>query len=256
MNPPNPPAASMPFGEHLEELRSRLFVIVLTTGAVFALCMFFYRDLWQLAMFPRERAARWLGGTAAELFPLQFMRPTEGLSSAFDLALKIAVGLTLPIILTQLWLFVAPGLTPREKRAVKWTAVAGSGLFLLGAALAFLYAAPLGLSWLAHFDRTLSATVTQWRVDAYLDFIFMACLGFGLGFELPLAMAALAWTGLLPPEKIGRYWRQTLFALLIVAALFTPPDPYTMLLLATCLTALYGAGYWLARLVYKSRVES
>jgi sec-independent protein translocase protein TatC len=174
----------------------------------------------------------------------------EGLASAFDLSLKTALTAALPVILSQLWLFVSPGLTAREKRVATGIAIAGSGLFFLGTALAFWYAAPLGLCYLAQFDRTLAETVTQWRVDTYLNFIFMACASFGAGFELPLAMSALAWCGLISPEQIGRYWRHALLALLIFAAVFTPPDPYTMLMLGGCLTALYGLGYGLARLVY------
>ena len=199
---------SMPLSGHIEELRSRLLLLVLVTGAVFVVCMVFYREIWGIAMLPRERAAAWLHQSADKLFPLQFMRPLEGLSSALGVALKAALGITLPVILSQIWLFVAPALTPREKKAFRWVAGGGSILFFLGAFLAFYYAVPTGLSFLAEFDRTLSETITQWRVDAYLDFVFMSCLGFGLGFELPLVMAGLTAVRLISPESIGRYWRQ------------------------------------------------
>lgn len=242
---------SMPLGGHLEELRHRLLLVVIVMGVVFTVCMFFYREIWTLAMLPRERAAAWVGETADKLFPLQFMRPLEGLSSAVGIAFKTAVGLTLPLILAQLWLFVAPALTPREKRSFRWVAGGGSVLFFTGAALAFLYAVPTGLGYLAEFDRTLDATVTQWRVDAYLDFVFTACLGFGLGFELPLVMAALTGVGLLTPERIIKYWRHTVLALTVCGAVFTPPDPYTMIFLSGCLIILYLMGYalslWVAR---------
>lgn len=242
-------AKSMPLSGHLEELRARLLTVVLATGAVFVICMVFYRDIWQLAMLPRERAAAWLGQDADKLFPLQFMRPLEGLSSAVGIALKAAVGLTFPIIVHQIWLFVAPALTPREKRLLALTCGGGSVLFFAGAALAFLYAAPTGLSYLTQFDATLTATMTQWRVDAYLDFVFMTCLGFGLGFELPLVMAGMAAVGLVTPAGIVGHWRQAVFAMLVCGALFTPPDPYTMVFLSACLVALFWLGYGLAVLV-------
>lgn len=242
-------AKSMPLSGHLEELRARLLTAVLATGAAFVVCMVFYRDIWQLAMLPRERAAAWLGQDADKLFPLQFMRPLEGLSSAVGIALKTAVGLTLPVILSQIWLFVAPALTPREKRLCLLMFGGGSVLFFAGAALAFLYAAPTGLAYLTQFDDTLTATVTQWRVDAYLDFVFMTCLGFGLGFELPLVMAGMTAVGLLTPQAISGHWRMAVFVMLVCGALFTPPDPYTMVFLSACLVALFGLGYALSALI-------
>ena len=242
-------AKSMPLSGHLEELRARLLTVVLATGAVFLICMVFYRDIWELAMLPRERAAAWLGQDADKLFPLQFMRPLEGLSSAVSIALKAAVIITFPIIISQIWLFVSPALTPREKRLLVLMFGGGSVLFFAGGTLAFLYATPTGLAYLTQFDTTLTATVTQWRVDAYLDFIFMTCIGFGLGFELPLVMAGMTAVGLLTPQMISGHWRTAVFAMLVCGAIFTPPDPYTMLFLSACLVALFWLGYGLSRLI-------
>lgn len=249
-----PAAPALSLGEHLDELRARLIRVALAVGLAFILCFAFYQTLWDIAMLPRINAAQMLDMPADKAFPLQFLRPVEGLGEAAGLAIKCALALALPVVFIELWFFISPGLRGSERRAMLIVISGGTVLFFCGVLLAFFIAAPLGLRFLTEFNQTLEGTVQQWTVEGYMGFIAMVCLGFGACFELPLVMAALAWVGLITPAGIARYWRHAVLGIAVIGAAFTPPDPFTMLLLSGCLLALFGLGYLLAVVV--SRKEN
>jgi len=240
----------MSLGDHINELRFRLIRVILAVSAVFVFCMIFYKSVWKWALYPREVTAQILDKKPEDVVPLQFLTPWDGLSSVAGLSIKLALLVALPIILAEIWLFVIPGLRHSEKRALGFILSAGSVLSITGALIAFFYAAPVGLAFLTEFNHSLEGTVTTFTAKSYFGFISMACLGFALAFETPLVMMALTWTGLITPQSISKYWRHSVLAISIIGALFTPPDPATMLMLAGCLLVLYFLGYLLSRAVY------
>lgn len=249
-------APRMTLGEHIDELRSRLMRVVLAVALCFAFCFLFYSQLWQWVMLPRIWAAEMIGGDPDKLFPLQGFGPLSGLTMVAGLAVKCAIALSLPIIFIELWLFVVPGLRRSEKRALSLVLSFGSLLFLSGIAVAFRFAAPIGIRFLSSFNRTLPGLIDQWMIDDYMSFVTMICFGFGACFELPLVLAALTWAGLVTPVGLRKYWRHIIMVIIVIGAAFTPPDPFTMLILSGCLLALFAIGYGLSVFIYNRRHAS
>ncbi len=243
------PEASL--GEHIEELRKHLIRIVIVLSLIFIASACFYKDLWQIAMLPRESAAELMGSTSAANFPLQLIGPAEGISIVAGLCFKIALGISLPYIFFEGWRFVSPGLRAEERRIIKWILCAGSILFFLGVLAAFYIAIPTGLKFLISFDSTLSGTITEWRVDNYFSLLTMICFGFGICFETPLIMLSLTIAGILTPSRILKYWRHAAIIICILSAFFTPPDPLTMIVLAASMLLLFFLGFFLSTLAYK-----
>jgi sec-independent protein translocase protein TatC len=92
-------------------------------------------------------------------------------------------------------------------------------------------------------------------VDEYFGFLTMACFGFGVCFETPLVMLALAWAGLITPEGVIKYWRHAVLTMVVLGAVFTPPDPVTQIMLASMMAGLFFLGYWLMKLVVNRKEE-
>lgn len=235
----------MSLGDHIEELRSRLIISIAAFLMAFLPALIACYRLYDLFLLPLS----WAGDGTRQLVTFRFEGPWEGIGVAVTLSLYTALILAGPVWVHQAWLFVSPGLTKRERLAAIPVFTAGSVLFLAGAAVAFLYGIPLGLQFLVDFNQGFSATANLWSPKQYFSFVGMACLGFGIGFETPLVMMALARVGLITPEGILRYWRQALLAIFFLGALLTPPDPLTQILLGSLMTALYFLGYALARWV-------
>lgn len=246
----DPEAPRLTLGEHLEDLRASLLRVALGVGVVAVTVAVFYRVAWAWVMIPRTRAAAWLGQPAEEAIPILMTRPFEGLAIVAGLMLKIGLIAASPVVVFEIWRFVSPGLKREERRAALPILTFGTGMFFLGVAVAFFYAVPLGLQFLVRFNQTLPGATTMYTMQEYTSFVTMACLGFGVAFETPLVMMALARVRLIRPQGILRAWRHVLLGTLVAGAVLTPPDPVTQLLLACILLVLFLLGYILARWVY------
>ena len=225
-------------GAHLEELRRRLVVSFAVFAPFFALGLYLYRELWTLIILPLERAG-------PHLLRFQALNPSDGLIMAMRIAFAFALFLSLPVWLSQLWRFVAPGLTAGETRWLYLCLGAGGFLFATGVATAYFAGVPLALAYLLPFNQTLEGWENAFTGTGYVDFVIACCCGFGLAFELPLLMLALGWTGVLTPETLKSGWRVSVLGIFALSAFLTPPDPFTQLLLAVPLLILFGLGYWL-----------
>jgi sec-independent protein translocase protein TatC len=250
------PERRMSLGDHLAELRARLGICVLALLAAFILGGFFYSQLWTLVRLPVCWAATALGKKPEELVSFIWLSPLGGFTAIARVDLILSLLLVLPLLVYEAWCFVAPGLTRRERGLIFSIFTAGSGLFVLGAVVAFLFGVPLALVWLLSFNLSLEGSLNQWTLDEYLSFLTMVAVGFGLAFETPLVMLALAKAGLIRPEGVRRYWRHTLLLIVVLAAIFTPPDPFTQIILASLLTVLYAIGYLLVRWAAPRRTEA
>jgi sec-independent protein translocase protein TatC len=231
-------------GGHLEELRRRLAVSLAIFLPFFAFGLWLYQELWAAIKLPLERAA-------PHLLRFQALNPSDGLVMAMRIAFAFAAFLSLPVWLSQIWCFVAPGLTAGERRWLHLCLGTGGVLFAGGALIAYFAGVPLALAWLLPFNQSLEGWENAFTGAGYVDFVLTCSAGFGLAFELPLLMLALGWTGILTPENLRAGWRGAVLAIFILAALLTPPDPFTQMLLALPLLFLFGAGYWLV--VWSSR---
>ncbi len=239
----------MSLGDHISELRQRLIICLVAVGVILLGAMFFWVRLWHLALMPLQWTAAITGMPMAKLVTFRWDGPLDGFIAVLRIDLLFTLVLTLPLIIYEIWAFVAPGLTVRERKGIVTIFVAGSGLFLLGAAIAFRFAAPMGMRFLIWFNSTLENSSNLWTGKQYIAFLTMVCLGFGMAFETPLVMMALARVGLITPDGIVRYWRHAMLAMVVLGAVLTPPDPFTQILLASILAVLFFAGYLLARWV-------
>lgn len=212
------------FWDHLEEFRKRIFIMVLTVG-VFASTAFFF--------------SRYLTNYVTETSPcdLVALAPAEAITAHLRLSVTAAIILASPVILFQIWRFIAPGLYERERKSVVSVTIAGTFLFIGGAAFAwFVMRRPT----LLLFQSFETGNITgAWSVASYLGFIGSFLLIFGVAFQLPLAVFFLVKTGIIESGTLAKYRRHVVVGLLVMAAALTPPDPLTQVMLALPLYLLF-----------------
>jgi sec-independent protein translocase protein TatC len=236
----------MPMLDHLEELRRRLFwivgALVVATGV----------GLFVVLTFPVIRLLEVPIRAYLPSHKLAFTHPTEPFDISLHTAFGFGVALSFPVVIQQIWGFVRPALTRREKR---FTVVAIGGsvvLFLAGAALAWGVVLPLAVQWLMGLQTdALTPVITA---HEYFDFAIDMALAFGLSFQLPIIIVGLAWLEIVTPERLVALRRYALFGSILVGALLTPGDLiWTTLALATPLYALYEISIIAARRVAPRR---
>lgn len=221
-----------PLFDHLVELRRRLLWSLVALGAAFGICFYFARPIFSFLVQPLHRA-----GQHRVIF--------TGLGEGFFVEVKVAFFAALmvafPVIANQLWQFVAPGLYRREKAALLPFLVATPVLFLTGAALAYYVAMPVALHFLLSFQGDLGG-VRQEALPAvgnYLSFVMHFLFGFGLAFLLPILLMLLERAGLVTRKQLAGARRYAVVGAFAVAAVLTPPDIGSQLLLAIPLIALF-----------------
>lgn len=225
--------ARMPLREHLLELRKRLFLAALglVVGAVAGWLL--YQPLIDLLRRPLDLAAAAQGKDIA----LNFTALGSPLDVQIKVSLFLAVLITCPWWLYQLWAFITPGLTRKERGYAYGFLGASVPLFLAGAALAW-WALPNAVDILASFvpDGTSQLVTAQ----DYLSFVMRLILAFGLAFVLPIVLVGLNIAGLLRHEALAKAWRWAVLGAFVFAAIMTPtPDALTMILVAVPICALY-----------------
>jgi sec-independent protein translocase protein TatC len=175
---------------------------------------------------------------------------TLSAQEAFGIYIKAAllVGMVLasPWIFHQLWMFVAAGLYPHEKRLVHVFLPVSLGLFLAGVVIAFYPVLYYVLDYLLQFNESLGLDPDP-RISEWMSFVLVLPVGFGLGFQLPLVMLFLSKIGIFDAAAYASQWRMAVLVICVVAALLTPADPYSMMFLAAPLCLLYFGGVALCR---------
>jgi sec-independent protein translocase protein TatC len=237
--------------EHLEELRRRL-VISLATIAVLAIAGFiFYERILDFLAAPYRDAIASLSPEARPPGNFQQGLVTQSPTEPFVTFLKVGFFsgflLSLPVVMYQVWRFVTPGLTKRERRFAIPFVISSVLLFAGGTVLAFLVI-PKGLGFLLSFGgENLIPFLTAER---YLNFLIFLILGFGLSFELPLLLIFLAGARIITTQQMRSWRRYMYFGTLVFAAIITPTaDPYTLLLMWVPLILLYEGAILVARLL-------
>jgi sec-independent protein translocase protein TatC len=236
-----------PLLEHLLELRMRLIRGLVALGAATVLCFAFADRIFNVLLVPYERAR---GKMAVELI---FTAPHEYFFTQLKLALFGGLFIALPIILTEVWKFVAPGLYRNERRAALPFLVATPVLFLLGAAMVYFVIMPFALTFFLSFEQAGSAGEASIRllpkVSEYLNLIMTLILAFGFCFELPVLLTLLGRVGIVSSEDLRRARRYAILGLAVVAAIVTPPDVLSMLSLLVPVLLLYEISIWLVRAI-------
>lgn len=222
-----------PLLDHLIELRKRLLWSMASLAVAFGACLYFARHILIFLVAPLKYSGHKITIINTEVFGGFFVE----LKVAFFAALMIAF----PVIANQLWQFVAPGLYRKEKRALLPFLLATPVLFLLGASMAYFIAIPAALTYLLGFQGDLGG-VTQTAmpdVGNYLKFVMQFIFGFGISFLLPVLLMLLEHAGIVSYEQLKGAWRYAVVGAFAVAAVLTPPDVGSQLLLAVPLCGLY-----------------
>ena len=221
-----------PLLEHLIELRRRLLFSFAALGVAFAVCLYFARPIFAFLVQPLVAA-----GQGKVIYTQIFEAFFVEIKVAFFAALMAAF----PIIANQLWQFVAPGLYKKEKRALLPFLLATPLLFTLGAAMAYYVAIPVALHFLLSYQGDLGGIQQEAlpAVGNYLSFVMQFLFGFGIAFLLPVLIMLLERAGIVTRSQLVRFRRYAIVANCAIAAVLTPPDIGSMLLLAVPLILLY-----------------
>jgi len=238
----------MPFLDHLEELRWRLIkalgAIVLTS-----IVLYFFSDIILSALVaPYNDAVSYLNKPEQRLI---FLSPTGGFMIRIKLSVFAGFVMALPVVFFQFWQFVMPGLLDKERKYVPVVVFFSTVCFLTGALFCYSVVLRYGLRFLLDFETAdLAATIS---VNEYLQFITMLLIVFGLIFELPVLAFFLSKIGLLTPQFLRHYRRHGIVAMIIIAAIITPPDIFTQLLLAGPLIILYEISILISQFVKRDQ---
>lgn len=228
--------SQMPLLSHLEEFRKRLVLCAIVFFIAVLACL-------SQAEWAADRLMEKASG-----FQFVYITPTELVLSYLRLSLIGGAVLSFPVILYHILMFIWPGLVRREKSACILTLIAGLLLFCVGVVFAFEIVIPLALVFFAGLNsgQLISAMVS---IDSYLGFLCTTLVTFGIVFEMPVAVVLLTKIGLLTPELLRKNRKFAVLGIFIVAALITPPDVTSQLLVAIPMLALFEVSLALSRLM-------
>ncbi len=269
--------SSAPLIEHLAELRTRLIraVLAFVVGMVF--CFSFGSAILDFLLVPIEQTMRDLGNPNPVM---QYTAPQEYFFTLVRISMVGGLAISFPVIAYQLWRFVAPGLYRNEKSAFLPFLIASPALFMLGASFAHYVVVPMAMSFFLGFadaasilsaivqDGTLEGAIDgttlvesskgidivfQGKVNESLDITLRMIVAFGLCFQLPVLLTLMGKAGLVTAEGLGNVRKYAVVGILVVAALVTPPDVVTQLILFVVVFGLYEISIWLVRGVERRR---
>ena len=241
------------FIEHLTELRSRLVKSFIYLFIFFGICYFFAEDIYGFLVEPYAQAVKDDPTNRRLIF--------TALHETFITYLKVAfftsMFVTSPIILTQIWKFIAPGLYKNEKRALLPYLIATPTLFLLGGMLVYYLVMPLAIKFFLSFETTaqLSGLPIQLeaKVNEYLSLIMRLIFAFGISFQLPVLLSLLARVGFVDSEYLKKRRKYVVIIIFAVAAILTPPDPITQIGLGIPLLILYELSILSVKIIEKKK---
>ena len=228
---------------HLIELRSRLIKISIAVVGVFVILLPFSQKIFTVVSKP-----------LVDVLPGQKMIATavaSPLLTPFKLTFFVALFVAMPVVLYQLWAFVAPGLYKREKRFA--FPLLGSSIILFYAGIAFAYFVVFELVFGFFASVTPQSVEMMTDIAAYLDFITKIFLAFGLAFEVPVATVLVVWTGLTTPQKLGKARPYVFLMAFVIGMFLTPPDVISQTLLAVPVYLLYELGILMSKLFVRQR---
>jgi sec-independent protein translocase protein TatC len=245
---PKAPGAEMPFLDHLEELRWRIIyaLAALLVGVGIAFVVLSRKDLDVVGLMARPILPH------LPNHKLVFTHPSAGFTIILNASITAGLVLASPVIIYQVWAFLAPALLRHEKRVGLGVLWSGVVLFVLGAALAFFVVVPLAIPWLIGFaSPSLTPMITA---EDYFGFLFSMIMTFGVSFELPIVILALAALGIVTPAFLSKYRRHALVAIIVIGAFLTPGDlVWTTVALAVPLYGLYEISVLAAIVIYRRK---
>ncbi|RDW12785.1 twin-arginine translocase subunit TatC [Paracoccus thiocyanatus] len=258
--------SSAPLIEHLAELRTRLIWSVLAFVVAMVLCYTVWNPIYNFLTRPICHALE----TRGQECGLILLKLQEGFFVAIQISFLGGFVLAFPIIAYQLWRFVAPGLYRSEKAAFLPFLVASPVMFLIGAAFAYYIILPMAYDFFLGFQQGplalpddpsaaaepnphLAGIVFQGSVSEYLTLTTKFILAFGLSFQLPVALTLMGKAGLVSSEGLGSVRRYAIIVILVLAAIVTPPDVISQIVLFAVIYGLYEISIFLVRRMEKKR---
>jgi sec-independent protein translocase protein TatC len=252
-------ASSAPLIEHLIELRKRLMWSIAAFFVAFLVCFAYAQPLFNILVQPFKWAVGW-AGMDQKAVELIYTAPQEFFFTQLKVAIFGAAVIAFPVIATQIYKFVAPGLYKSERMAFLPFLIASPVLFLIGAALVYFFFTPMVMWFFLGMEQTGADGEVKIqllpKVSEYLSLIMTLVFAFGLVFQLPVVTTLLARAGLATSEGMAEKRKYAIVAAFVVAAVLTPPDPISQISLAVPTILLYEIGIYMARLVEKNRAKA
>ncbi|NNG07456.1 MAG: twin-arginine translocase subunit TatC [Desulfobacteraceae bacterium] len=234
-----------PFMSHLEELRKRLITCAITVGIGFVISYIFAERLFQILVSPLTRIM-------PEGDRLIFTNLPEMFLTYLKTAVICGILLTAPVLFHQLWMFIAPGLYQNEKKYAIPFVVFSTILFVGGALFGYFIVFPFGFKFFLGFANEYIQALPS--VKQYFSFAIKLLFAFGIVFELPVVAFFLSKMGIVTPEFLKKKRKYALLMTFVMAAILTPPDVITQLMMAGPLIILYEIGILVARIARKKKV--
>ena len=238
---------------HLTELRSRLVKSVIFLFVFFIICYFFSENIYSFLVQPYAEAVKGDGVDRRLIFTALHETFITYLKVAFFAAMFI----TSPVLLTQVWKFIAPGLYKNEKKALLPYLIATPTLFLLGGLLVYYLIMPLAIKFFLTFESTAQVNTLpiqlEAKVNEYLSLIMRLIFAFGISFQLPVLLSLLARVGFIDSEYLRTRRKYVIIIIFTVAAILTPPDPITQIGLGIPLLILYELSILSVKLMEKKK---
>lgn len=250
--------SSAPLMEHLIELRRRLMWSVGGFFIAFLVCFFFAKQLFNLLVVPFQWATEWAGLDPTKV-DLIYTAPQEFFFTQIKLGMFGGLVLAFPLIATQIYKFIAPGLYRNERAAFRPYLIATPVLFLIGASLVYFFFTPMVMWFFLSMQQVGPENEIQIsllpRVSEYLGLIMTLIFSFGLVFQLPVVTTLMARVGLITADGLASKRKYAIVLAFVAAAILTPPDPVSQIGLALPTILLYEVSIWLARRMERKRAE-